>query len=84
MASHSNVRHRRAAAAAAQRRAPNPQLGFNPTAVFTDPGDVGPTGIFGGLSDFCEHPPILRLVWECILTGLLSITSPTEANLDFR
>lgn len=39
-----NLRHRRAAAA--QRRAPHPQLGF-------DPGD--PSGIFGGFSDLCKY-----------------------------
>ncbi|KAH9480477.1 hypothetical protein JR316_0007077 [Psilocybe cubensis] len=57
MASHSNVRYHRAAAAAAQRRAPNPQLGFQPTAQFTDPANAGPTGIFGGLPDIFPPRP---------------------------
>ncbi|PPQ89795.1 hypothetical protein CVT25_008235 [Psilocybe cyanescens] len=54
--SRTNIRHRRAAAAAAaaQRRALNLQLGFNPNSIFDDPGNAGPgpTGPFGGLSDF--------------------------------
>ena len=48
-----NLRHRRAVAAA-QRRAPvpEPQLGFDPTAIF---GGLTRTRGRGGFTDFCEN-----------------------------